>query len=173
MAQTTRSSSSRSTRSRSSSTRSKSRNGAAGSARSSSKRSGSTKGRSTASRRSSTSGSQRTSAGTRGRQTSQNGAVAKAGGKVAELASKAKTPLVAGGAALAGIAGGVALKSRNDSRRPLHALRSVHLPKSVKNMDLSKVDVDKLMNTARQVRSFGEQVGDVVDAAEKTRKKHK
>ena len=173
MAQTTRSSSSRSTRSRSSSTRSKSRNGSAGGARSSSKRSGSTKGRSTASRRSSTSGSRRTSAGTRGRQTSQNGAVAKAGGKVAELASKAKTPLVAGGAALAGIAGGVALKSRNDSRRPLHALRSVHLPKSVKNMDLSKVDVDKVMKTARQVRSIGEQVGDVVDAAEKTRKKHK
>jgi hypothetical protein len=80
---------------------------------------------------------------------------------------------VAGGAALAGIAGGVALKSRNDSRRPLHALRSVHLPKSVKNMDLSKVDVDKVMKTARQVRSIGEQVGDVVDAAEKTRKKHK
>jgi hypothetical protein len=29
------------------------------------------------------------------------------------------------------------------------------------------------MKTARQVRSIGEQVGDVVDAAEKTRKKHK
>jgi hypothetical protein len=29
------------------------------------------------------------------------------------------------------------------------------------------------MDAARQVRSIGEQVGDVVDAAEKTRKKHK
>ena len=80
---------------------------------------------------------------------------------------------MAGGAALAGIAGGVALKSRNDSRRPLKALRSVQLPKSVKNVDLSKIDVDAVMDAARQVRSIGEQVGDVVDAAEKTRKKHK
>jgi hypothetical protein len=99
--------------------------------------------------------------------------VAKAGGKIAELASKAKTPLLAGGAALAGVAGGVALKSRNDSRRPLKALRSVQLPKSLKNVDLSKIDVDAVMDAARQVRSIGEQVGDVVEAAEKTRKKHK
>jgi len=99
--------------------------------------------------------------------------MAKTGGKVAQLASKAKTPLLAGGAAIAGIAGGVALKSRNDSRRPLNALRSVSLPKSLKNVDLSKVDVETVMDAARQVRSIGEQVGDVVEAAEKTRKKHK
>jgi hypothetical protein len=172
MAQTTRSSSSRSTRSRSSSNKATSRNGSSGRSRSSSKRSGSTGGRSGASR-SSTSAARGTSAGTKPRQTAQNGAVSKAGSKVAELASKAKTPLVAGGAAIAGIAGGVALKSRNDSRRPLKALRSVSLPKSFKNVDLSKVDLDSVMDAARQVRSIGEQVGDVVDAAEKTRKKHK
>jgi hypothetical protein len=172
MAQTTQSSSSRSTRSRSSSKKATSRNGSSGRSRSSSKRSGSTGGRSGASR-SSTSASRGTSAGTKARQTAQNGAVSKAGSKVAELASKAKTPLVAGGAAIAGIAGGVALKSRNDSRRPLKALRSVSLPKSFKNVDLSKVDLDSVMDAARQVRSIGEQVGDVVDAAEKTRKKHK
>jgi hypothetical protein len=177
MAQTTRSSSSRSTRSRSSSNKATSRNGSSGRSRSSSKRSGSTGGRSGSSR-SSTSASRGTSAGTKARQTAQNqtaqnGAVSKAGSKVAELASKAKTPLVAGGAAIAGIAGGVALKSRNDSRRPLKALRSVSLPKSFKNVDLSKVDLDSVMDAARQVRSIGEQVGDVVDAAEKTRKKHK
>lgn len=67
----------------------------------------------------------------------------------------------------------MALKSRNDSRRPLNALRSVSLPKSLKNVDLSKVDLDSVMDAARQVHSIGEQVGDVVDAAEKTRKKHK
>lgn len=67
----------------------------------------------------------------------------------------------------------MALKSRNDSRRPLNALRSVSLPKSLKNVDLSKVDLDSVMDAARQVRSIGEQVGDVVDAADKTRKKHK
>lgn len=80
---------------------------------------------------------------------------------------------MAGGAAIAGIAGGVALKSRNDSRRPLKALRSVQLPKSLKNVDLSKIDTDAVMSAARQVHAIGEQVGDVVDAAEKTRKKHK
>ena len=102
--------------------------------------------------------------------------MAKAGGKVAEFASKAKTPLMAGGAALAGIAGiagGVALKSRNDSRRPLKALRSVTLPKSVKNMDLGKVDLNAITSAARRMQSIGEQVGDVADAADKTRKKHK
>lgn len=97
----------------------------------------------------------------------------KAGGKVAEFASKAKTPLMAGGAALAGIAGGVALKSRNDSRRPLKALRSVTLPKSLKNMDLGKVDLNTVTSAARRMQSIGEQVGDVADAADKTRKKHK
>ncbi|HSD24891.1 MAG TPA: hypothetical protein VLB79_11265 [Solirubrobacterales bacterium] len=80
---------------------------------------------------------------------------------------------MAGGAALAGIAGGVALKSRNDSRRPLKALRSVQLPKSLKNMDLGKVDLDAVTSVARQVRSIGEQVGDVADTVDKTRKKHK
>jgi hypothetical protein len=89
---------------------------------------------------------------------------------------------MAGGAALAGIAGGVALKSRSDSRRPLKALRSVSLPKSLKNVDLGKslkkvdlgkVDLETVTSAARRMQSIGEQVGDVADAAEKTRKKHK
>jgi hypothetical protein len=89
---------------------------------------------------------------------------------------------MAGGAALAGIAGGVALKSRNDSRRPLKALRSVSLPKSLKNVDLGKslknvdlgkVDLNTVTSAARRMQSIGEQVGDVADAADKTRKKHK
>jgi len=94
--------------------------------------------------------------------------VAKTGGKVAELASKAKTPLLAGGAAIAGIAGGVALKSRNDSRRPLKTLRSVSLPKSLKNIDL-----DQVIEAGRQARKLGDQVGDVADTAAKARKKLK
>ena len=109
----------------------------------------------------------------RARQASSNGTIAKTGEKVVELASKAKAPLLAGGAALAGVAGGVALKSRNQNRRPLKRLSSVSLPKSLKNVDLGKVDLDSLTSVARQVQSIGEQVGDVVDAAEKTRKKHK
>ena len=90
--------------------------------------------------------------------------MANAGGKVAELASKAKGPLLAGGAALAGIAGGAALSSRSKNRRPIDRLKSVSMP---------KVDLDTLTDAARAVRSIGEQVGDVADAADKTRKKHK
>jgi hypothetical protein len=89
------------------------------------------------------------------------------------VASKAKGPLLAGGAALAGVAGGVALKTRNQNRRPIGRLKSVSLPKSLKNVDIGKVDLDGLMDAAKRVRSIGEQVGDVADAAEKTRKKHK
>jgi hypothetical protein len=164
MAQTTRSSS-RSSSSRSSRTkRSTGRNGSSGNARSSSKRTGSNGSRSTTSRRGSSSASRPKSAATKARQAVQNGPIAKTGGKVAELASKAKGPLLAGGAALAGVAGGAALKSRSQNRRPINRLKSVSMP---------KLDLDAVMDAARTVRSIGEQVGDVADAADKTRKKHK
>jgi hypothetical protein len=168
MAQTTRSSSRSSSRGNS---RTKSRSGSSGNARSSTarsstRRSSSNASKTTASRRGSASASRRAQ---------PNGTLAKAGGRAAELASKAKGPLLAGGAALAGIAGGVALKSRDQSqnRRPLKRLSSVQLPKSLKNIDLGKIDLDSVTEAGRKVRSIGEQVGDVVDAADKTRKKHK
>jgi hypothetical protein len=171
MAQTTKSSS-RSSSSGSRSKRSTSGNGSSRSARSGSKRTSSSGSRSgTARSRSRSTTRSASSSGTR--QGSSNGPVAKTGGKVAELASKAKTPLLAGGAALAGVAGGVALKSRNQGRRPIGKLKSVSLPKSLKNVDLGKLDVKSLTDAARTVRSIGEQVGDVADAADKTRKKHK
>jgi hypothetical protein len=178
MAQTTRSSSRSSSSGSSRTKRSTSRNGSSGSSRSARSSSGRTRSNSgssasSRSRRSTTSASRRTSSAAGARQKSPNGPIAKTGGKVVELASKAKAPLLAGGAALAGVAGGVALKSRNQNRRPLKRLSSVSLPKSVKNVDLGKVDLDSLTSVARQVQSIGEQVGDVVDAAEKTRKKHK
>lgn len=178
MAQTTRSSSKSSSSGGSRTKRSTSRNGSSGSsrsARSGSRRTSSNGGSSTSSRskRSTTSSSRRASSGASARQTSSSGPIAKTGGRVVGLASKAKAPLLAGGAALAGVAGGVALKSHNQNRRPLKRLSSVSLPKSLKNVDLGKVDLDSLTSAARQVQSIGEQVGDVVDAAEKTRKKHK
>jgi hypothetical protein len=92
----------------------------------------------------------------------------KTGRRVSSLASKAKTPLLAGGAALAGLAGGVALKSRTESKRPTKRFRSVQLPRSFKN-----IDFEQLIEAGRRVRSIGEQVGDVADTADKTRKKHK
>jgi hypothetical protein len=75
---------------------------------------------------------------------------------------------VAGGAALAGIAGGLALKNRAEAKRPTSRFRAVQLPKSLKNVDL-----DRLIEAGRRVRSVGEQVGDVADMADKTHKKHK
>lgn len=94
--------------------------------------------------------------------------VRKTSKRVSTLASKAKTPLMAGGAALAGLAGGVALKNRTESKRPTKRFRAVQLPKSLRNIDLEQV-----IEAGRRVRSLGEQVGDVADTAEKTRKKHK
>ncbi len=91
---------------------------------------------------------------------------------MSNAASKAKTPLFAAGAAVAGLAGGIALKSRTEQRKPTKRLRG-GMPKSIRKMDLSRVDLDKITSAARKVRSFGEQVGDVADAADKTRKKHK
>jgi hypothetical protein len=169
MAQTTRSSSRSSSRGTSGTKRSTNRSGSSGSARSSTARSSTRRSSSNASR---TTASRRRSASA-SRRAQPNGTLAKAGGRAADLASKAKGPLLAGGAALAGIAGGVALKSRDQNRRPIKRLTSVQLPKSVKNLDLGKLDVDKLTKAARRVQSIGEQVGDVADAAEKTRKKHK
>jgi len=100
-----------------------------------------------------------------------------AGSKLGSVASKAKTPLLAGGAALAGLAGGIAMNRRNSSKNPLRKMSAPSLPKALKEIDLSKVDLskvdfDKITDAAHRVRSFGEQVGEVADAAEKTRKKH-
>jgi hypothetical protein len=161
MAQTTRSSSSRSTRSRPRTKKSSSGNSSTRRTRSS--RSTSHNGASATTEKVAQLASKAKPPATAVRKTGE-----KVGGKVASAASKAKTPLIAGGAALAGIAGGVALKSRTDSKRPTKRFRMVQLPESVKNLDL-----DQLVEAGRRVRSLGEQVGDVADTAEKTRKKHK
>jgi hypothetical protein len=143
-------------------------------------------------KRNSSSGKRRRSSATTRRSTasksrnstrSRNGSSATSRTVVAELAAKAKpqaekvkrvkAPLLAGGAALAGLAGGVALRSRTESRRPVKKLRTRSLPKSIRSIDLSKVDLQAITEMGRKVRAIGEQVGDVADAAEKTRKKHK
>jgi hypothetical protein len=97
--------------------------------------------------------------------------VGKAGGNVVEFASKARTPLVAGGAALAGIAGGLAI-SRARSKNRFDRLGNPSLPKSIKRIDLSKLDLDAVTSAGKRVRSIGEQVGAVAEAAEKANKKH-
>ncbi len=177
MAQTTRSSSTRSKRSGSSTSRSTSRNGRS-TTKNGSRSNASSKTRRAGSNGSRAKTSQRKTSPSRSRsrsRSSTNGPIAQAGEKVGNVAGKAKGPLLAVGAAVAGVAGGVALKSRNQSqsRNPLSKLGSPSLPKAVKKIDLSKIDLDKITSAANTVRSIGEQVGDVADAAEKTRKKHK
>jgi hypothetical protein len=152
---TTRTRSSRTTRARSNGRQGSSRGSGGSSTRSRAKRSS----------RSAPSRTRQTAS----RLTSRTPDVGAATSKVGEIASKAKGPLLAGGAALAGLAGGIALNRRNNSRNPLRKMKAPSLPK----VNLSKVDLDKLTDAAYRVRAFGEQVGDVADAAQETRKKHK
>lgn len=176
MAQTTRSSSSRATSGRPRTKTSSGRNGSSRKSRTTSRSSGNG---ANASRSRTTRAKSQSSNGPVEKTTEkvsqlaskakpQATAARKTGEKVVSAASKAKTPLVAGGAALAGIAGGLALKSRSESKRPIKKFSAVQLPKSLRNIDL-----DQLIDAGRRVRSIGEQVGDVVDTAEKTHKKHK
>ena len=104
-----------------------------------------------------------------------------AGHAVAEVASKARTPLIAGGTAIAGAAAGVLIKDRlaanrlaaNQSKNPLTRLRGVSIPNPVANLDLSKVDLDSVKSAAERVSAYGQQASDIAAAVEKTRKKNK
>jgi len=92
-----------------------------------------------------------------------------AGHAVADAASKARIPLIAGGTAVAGAAAGVILKDRFDrSRGPLKRLKSVSLPKAARQLDL-----DTVKSAAERVSAYGQQASDVAGALEKTRKKNK
>jgi hypothetical protein len=50
---------------------------------------------------------------------------------VSRVASKAKTPLVAASVALAGIAGGLAMRDRNKTRNPLKKMSAPSMPKGM------------------------------------------
>jgi hypothetical protein len=91
---------------------------------------------------------------------------------VAQVASKAKTPLLATGAVLAGVAGALAMRGRNKTRNPLKKMSAPSVPKGVSD-SIKKIDLDSLTSAAQRVGKIGQQVGDVADAAEKARKKHK
>ena len=95
---------------------------------------------------------------------------------ISEVASKAKTPLIAGGMALAGAAAGAVVKDRFSTKRsknPLKRLRGVALPTPTKNLNLSELDLDKVKSTAERVSAYAQQASDIATAAEKTRKKNK
>ena len=142
--------------SRSRSTRAKS----SGARKSSSSRS-STNGRSTGRSR----GSTRSSNGS-GRIDEARKAVAgtaqDAGQAVGNAASKAKVPLVAGGAALAGLAGGVALGARGLRRRKV-------LGVPVPRRSVLKASTKNLADAAREAGKVGQQMGELTTEVSKTR----
>jgi hypothetical protein len=96
----------------------------------------------------------------------------KAGGRaVADVASKSKVPLIAGGTAIVGAAAGVLLKDRlgaGKSRNPLNRLSGMTMPKSV-----AKLDLETVKSAADRVSAYGQQASDIAGAIEKTRKKNK
>ena len=95
---------------------------------------------------------------------------------ISEAASKAKTPLIAGGMALAGVAAGAVIRDRvsiKRSKNPLKRLRGVALPRPTKKLNLSELDLDKVKSTAERVSAYAQQASDIASAAEKTRKKNK
>ena len=100
---------------------------------------------------------------------------------MAQAAAKAKTPLLAAGAAIAGVGGGLLLKDRmggKSSRNPIKKLKGVSLPKPNGKLDLSKIDLSKLdletvKSTAQRVNTLSQRAYDIAAAAESTRKKHR
>ena len=85
-----------------------------------------------------------------------------AGHSVGDAASKAKVPLVAGGAVLAGLAGGVALGARGLKRRKV---LGVPLPKR----SVLKASTKNLADAARDAGKFGQQMGELTSEVQKTR----
>jgi hypothetical protein len=95
------------------------------------------------------------------------------GRAVADAASKAKIPLIAGGTALVGAAGGAVIKSRigagNRKKSPFKRLGS---SKQIAKLDLGKLDLDTVKTLATQMKAYSQQASDIADAVEKTRKKN-
>jgi|SRR5215208_5100721 len=79
-----------------------------------------------------------------------------AGRAVVLAASKAKAPLIAGGAAAAGLAGGLALTSERKRKRRGPSF-----------------DLDSATAAAKRVGSYGQQIAEVAEALEQTRKRHR
>ena len=86
-----------------------------------------------------------------------------AGHAAQDAAGKAKVPLLAGGAALAGLAGGVAIGARGLRRRKV---LGVPIPRR----SVLKASTKNLAEAARQAGKFGEQMGELTSEVHKTRK---
>jgi hypothetical protein len=88
-----------------------------------------------------------------------------AGATIAHAAGKAKTPLIAGGTALLGVAAGAAINSRlsGKSRNPITRMRGASMP---------KLDLETVKQAADRVSAYGQQASDIAAAVEKTRNKN-
>jgi len=92
------------------------------------------------------------------------GGKAKSAGKtVGKAASKARVPLVAGGAALAGAAGGMALAASKQGRKN-------GLGKAVARRPKIKVTSRDVAKAAKEVGNFSAQVGELADELQRARK---
>lgn len=80
-----------------------------------------------------------------------------AGQAVSKVASKAKTPLLAGGAALAGAAGGMAIGAMRSRQSHSHRVLGVKVPQA-KRVKIRSRDVAK---AAKEVGTFGQHVGEL------------
>ncbi len=78
-----------------------------------------------------------------------------AGQAVTKVASKAKTPLLAGSAALAGAAGGLAIGAMRSRQSHSHKVLGMKMPQGVKfrSRDVAKA--------AKEVGTFGQHVGEL------------
>ncbi len=139
-----------------------------------------TRAKSSGSRAKSSNGRAKSSSASRARSTAQsrNGSASFAetamdkakttGHTVADAASKAKTPLIAGGTALAGVAAGALIKSlaggNGKSRSPLKKLGGMK--------PAANIDLDTIKTVADRVTAYGQQASDIAKAVEKTQKKN-
>ena len=120
------------------------------------------------------SGATRARTNSNGNRATSNGAAdkAKGAGKTLGAAmSKAKTPLIVGGTAVAGVAAGAVARGRLRKRRsknPLARLRALSLPKP----SLDRLDLETVKSAADRVTAYGKQASDMASALEKTQKKH-
>ena len=86
-----------------------------------------------------------------------------AGRAVAAAASQGKTPLIVGGAAITGLAGGLVA-----NRRLRRSRRSRFAGFSLRDGSL---DLDAVASAARRVGSLGQSVADMADAAQATQRR--
>jgi hypothetical protein len=89
-------------------------------------------------------------------------APARSNGSSNGLIGKAKLPLVAGGAAVAGAAGGLALASTKQARKS-------RLGKAVARRPKIKVDSKDVAKAAKEVGNFSAQVGELANELQRAR----